>query len=311
MAKIELINSGVLFNEDAHEYWLGDKQLFGITDVIKRNIECAKHEYDNCPSEWLIKRAGEYGHQVHSSIQHLIQDFEHDGTVEVQDFIELTKDMQIEASEYNVFDGGEHYSSNIDVVFRVSDDTFDLADVKTYAGKLTKTQRIKAMWQLNIYSYLFRITNPKAKVRDLFIIHVRNKMKKDGTMDHQAELLPVELIPDNVIKELLDCDLQGIPFKNPYDIPKEISSQISRIIKLMDVKKKAEEELNAIKQNVYQTMCLLDQTSWQTNDIRFTRTADTTRSSFDLKAFQKDHPEFDYSSYMKVSQVSGSLRIAV
>lgn len=316
MSRIELINNGVEFLEEPHEYWLtlptGEKkQLFGITDVIKRNIECAKHEYDNCPSEWLIKQAGKYGHDTHEDIRRLIQDFEHSGTVEVQDFIELTKDMHIEASEYNVSDM-EHWSSNIDCVFRVNDNTFDLGDIKTYAGKLTKTQRVKAQWQLSIYAYLFELQNPMAKTRDLFIIHVRNKMKKDGIMmDHQAEIVPVERIPSSICKELLDCDLNGQQFKNPYDIPKEISSQINRIIKLMDTKKRAEEELNAIKQNVYQTMCLLDQTSWQTNDIRFTRTADSVRSSFDLKAFQKDHPEFDYDQYMKVSQVAGSLRIAI
>ena len=316
MARIELVNSGVEFLEEPHEYWLtlpnGEKkQLFGITDVIKRNIECAKHEYDNCPSEWLIKQAGKYGHDTHEDIHRLIQDFENVGSQEVLDFIELTKDMQIESSEYNVSDM-EHWSSNIDVVFRVSSDTFNLADIKTYAGKLTKTQRIKAQWQLSIYAYLFELQNPKAKTKDLFIIHIRNRMKRDGvTMDHQAEIIPVERIPSAICKELLDCDLNGQQFKNPYDIPKEISSKISRIIKLMDMKKKTEEELNAIKQSVYQTMCLLDQTSWQTPEIRFTRTADSTRSSLDLKALQKDHPEIDYGQYMKVSPIAGSLRIAV
>lgn len=31
--RIELKNSEVIFLEEPHEYWLGDKQLSGITDL--------------------------------------------------------------------------------------------------------------------------------------------------------------------------------------------------------------------------------------------------------------------------------------
>lgn len=52
MARIELINNGILFKEEEHEYWLGNKQLFGITQAIQKQV--AGQEYDNCP-EYLIK----------------------------------------------------------------------------------------------------------------------------------------------------------------------------------------------------------------------------------------------------------------
>ena len=122
MAKVNLINNGVIFKEEEHEYWLGDKQLFGITSAIQHQV--AKSEYSNCP-EHLIKKAGRYGTDVHKSIQMLINDFEHDGTVETEDFRELTKDMSIEASEYCVSDM-KHWASNIDLVTRVSDNEYDL-----------------------------------------------------------------------------------------------------------------------------------------------------------------------------------------
>lgn len=51
MARIELINNGILFKEEEHEYWLGNKQLFGITQAIQKQV--AGQEYDNCP-EYLI-----------------------------------------------------------------------------------------------------------------------------------------------------------------------------------------------------------------------------------------------------------------
>ena len=39
MARIELTQSGVIFNEELHEYWLLDgKQLSGITEVLRKQL---------------------------------------------------------------------------------------------------------------------------------------------------------------------------------------------------------------------------------------------------------------------------------
>ena len=308
MEKVNLINNGVTFKEEEHEYWLGDKQLFGITSAIQHQV--AKSEYDNCP-EYLIKKAGQYGSDVHKSIQRLINDFEHDGTVETEDFRELTKDMNIEACEYNVSDL-EHWASNIDIVVRVSDDEFNLFDVKTYSNsKLTKTQLLKAKFQLSIYAMLFEGQNKGAKVRNLGIMHISNKIRKDGSENHISEILPIDRIPNDVCQNLLDCELQGTQFQNPYDIPKDVASKVNRIIKLIQTKKEAEEELNAIKKDVLETMLFLDVKSWKGENITFSRIEETQRSSFDLVAFKKAYPDLPYDSYVKTSKVAGSLKIAV
>ena len=90
-------------------------------------------------------------------------------------------------SEYLISDNA-HYASMIDKVYRVNDNTFDRCDIKTY-GAMTVEKFEKAEWQLSIYAYLFELQNPKAKVRNLFIIHLRNKPKKDGSFDHIADFL--------------------------------------------------------------------------------------------------------------------------
>ena len=308
MTKVNLINNGVTFKEDEHEYWLGDKQLFGITTAIQHQV--AGHEYDGCP-EYLIRRSGDYGKSVHKSIEMLINDFEHDGTVETEDFRELTKDMSIEACEYNVSDL-EHWASNIDVITRVSDNEFDLYDIKTYSNsKLTKTQLLKAKFQLSIYAMLFEGQNKGAKVRNLGIIHICCKTKKDGTENHISEILPIDRIPNDVCQNLLDCELQGTQFQNPYDIPKDVASKVNRIKKLIQTKKECEEELNAIKKDVLETMLFLDVKSWKGENITFSRIEETQRSSFDLVAFKKAYPDLPYDSYIKTSRVAGSLKIAV
>lgn len=316
--RIELVSSGVLFKEEEHEYWLtlpnGEKkQLSGITGAIQRQV--AGHEYDGCP-EYLIRRSGEYGASVHKSCEKLINEFEHDGTVETEDFRMLTADMSIEASEYNVTDLSNddydscYYSSNIDIVTRLSDFEFALADIKTYSNaKLTKAQKAKAQYQLSCYAYMFELQNKGAKVKELFVIHICNKQKKDGSINHIAELIPIERIPANICKALLEADRNGVQFNNPYELPKEVEKKCKRIIKLIQTKKEAEEELTLIKKDILSTMLFLDVDNWKGDGISFTRTAETTRSSFDLASFKKAFPDLPYDDYIKKSNVAGSLKI--
>ena len=51
MARLELNPSGVIFNEELHEYWLDGKQLSGITDVLHRQLY--PNEFDGI--HYLIK----------------------------------------------------------------------------------------------------------------------------------------------------------------------------------------------------------------------------------------------------------------
>ena len=51
--------------------------------------------------------------------------------------------------------------------------------------------------------------------------------------------------------------------------------------------------------------------TWATDTMRLTRKLPTQRSSFNLALFKTDHPEYDYDQYMRVSEVAGSLSIAV
>ena len=308
--KVELVKNNVLFLEEPHEYWLGDKQLSGITTAIRHQLESARKEYDSCP-EYLIRRAGEYGKTVHKGIENLISRFEHDGTVETEDFKNLTQGWRIEACEYNVSDL-EHWASNIDLVIRVSGKEFDLFDIKTYGNqKLTRCQMEKAKYQLSIYKMLFLIQNPKATVRNLGIIHLCNKIKKDGTVNHISEIIPVEEIPTEICKALLDAEREGTLFRNPYDMPKDIQTKSKRLRKLLEKKKEVDEELEGIRKEIFETMLFLDVRNCRIDLITLTRTEDTSRSSFDLQSFKKAFPTLPYENYTKTSRVAGSLRVAI
>ena len=308
MARVKLKDSGVLFDEENHTYLLGDKYLSGITGMLQRQF--FPNEFEGIPKD-VIDAAAQYGTDVH----HSCEDFDHawinDGTVEVQDYIQICKenDLTHECSEYTVTDGSD-WASRIDKVYRVSDDTFDIGDIKTY-GVMTAYKLAKAKWQLSIYAYLFELQNKKAKVNRLFIIHLRNKQKKDGTFDHISEIIFINRIPSEICMDLLATDLRGEQFANPYDIPEEISSQETEIRELMETKSAVEERLATIKADILSKMESLDVRTWATQTMRLTRKLPSTRASFNAALFKQEHPDLDYAPYERVSQVASSLTITI
>ena len=309
MARIELVNSGVLFNEELHEYWLGDKQLSGISEVLRRQLY--PNMYSAIPKR-ILEMAANYGTSVHKSIEEFQKNWINDGTQELQDFIQICKENNLihEASEYTVTDA-KHWASNIDQVFRSGDDTFTIADVKTYS-KMTPEKQELARYQLSCYAMFLEQQVKGAKVDRLFIIHLRNKQMASGKVEHIAELIPVERIPADICKELLDCELKGTQFKNPFSVPDDIALQICRAKELIAKKNEAEEELATIKANILSSMEFLDVRTWVTDNVRVTRKMPSTRFSFDLKRFKEAHSEItDYDDFMKTSNVAGSLLVAI
>ena len=306
---IQLNDSGVLFNREEHTYELNGKFLSGITEMLQRQL--FPDEFDGVPEE-AIQQAALYGTEVHESIEQFDSFWTNDGTQEVADYIDIctTNGLIHERSEYTVTDG-MNWASNIDKVFRKSDAVFDIADVKTY-GTMTPEKQEKARWQLSIYAYLFETLNPNATVGKLYIIHLRNKLKKDGTTDHIANLIEVDRIPSEVCKKLLDTDLAGEQFENPYStIPADIAEREQEIRTLMLQKKEAEERLNELKSEILSRMEETQARSWNTETMKLTRKLPSTRYSFDLNRFKTDHPEFNYDNYMKKSAVGSSLLITV
>lgn len=306
--RIELKDSGVIFNEEEHSYLLGDKYLSGITGMLQRQF--FPSEFEGIPKD-VLDAAAQYGTDVHKSCEDFDMNWTNDGTVEVADYIQICKDNDLthECSEYCVTDSKD-WASKIDKVYRVSEDTFDIGDIKTY-GVITAEKLEKAKWQLSIYAYLFELQNKKAKVRRMFIIHLRNKEKQDGTFDHIADIIFVNRVPSEICQDLLATDLRGEHFCNPYDIPSDISAQEAEIRELIETKNAAEARLASIKASILTKMESLDIRTWATQTMRLTRKLPTTRASFNISLFKANHPDMDFSPYEKVSQVAGSLLITV
>lgn len=307
MSRIELKPSDVIFDEEKHEYWLNGQQLQGITEPIKQMLH--PDLYAGIPLS-IIRKAGEYGKAVHHDIYDFDHNFINSGTVEVQDYISLCKAHGLvhEASEYTVTDG-RHFASNIDKIYRVSDDTVSIGDIKTY-GVLTPEKLELARYQLSTYAWMLQLRNPKLKVEKLFILHIRNKVTASGKVEHIASIVFLNRVPSFICEELLECYLNGTAFMNPYDIPSDIASEGTHIRELIETKERVETELNDIKKRIYSTMETMDVKTWITDDgLRLTRKLPTQRSSFNLSLFKQENPTIEFENYMKVSTVAGSLLI--
>ncbi len=308
--RIELKPCSVVFNPDDHSYYLPekDKYLSGITGMLERQL--FPDTYAGIP-EAIIQQAAEYGTAVHQSIENFDMDWTNDGTQEVADYISLTSENGLthETSEYLITDG-ENYASMIDKVYRVDETTFDIGDIKTY-GVMTADKREKARWQLSIYAYFLELMNKKAKVRRIFILHIRNKAKKDGTFDHISDFIELVRIPSEIVKELLLADSKREQFSNPYAIPEDIRQQESVIRTLIQAKTDAETRLNSIKARILSMMEAQGIKSWATDTMRITRKLPSTRNSFSLADFKEAHSDIDIEPYMRTSQVAGSLTITI
>lgn len=300
---MQLIKSQVIFNQEAHTYTTLDGVcLQGITGMIERQL--FPNKYSGVP-DFIMKKAAERGSFVHEVCE-LIDDLGvlHDSD-EAKNYQNL-KDLyglQCEASEYLVSDN-EHFASCIDKVYRESDNEFSLGDIKT----TYKIDNEYVRWQLSVYAYLFEKQNPGCKVVRLFVIWLRGNI---------AELVVVERISNGIVLDLLDAEISGRQFVNPYavpavsgDLPKKYQEMEQSIIEIDEQAKYWADKRKELTDGVMKEMVKAGEYSWKGESISFTRKKDSIREDFDKKAFKKDHPDL-YKKYLKETPVVGSVTLKI
>lgn len=317
MARIELnYIDGLVFDEKEHRYFLNGKELFGVTGVITHQLY--PNAFDGIPKK-VLEASAEYGHQVHKILENWDKLWlRNENSIELQDYISICREYGLchEASEYLVCDGA-NFASACDKVYRVDDTTVSIGDIKTVYGDLSKPANKakveRAQWQLSIYKYMFELMNPQMKVKDLFILHIRCKERKNGTVDRIAKLIYVDPIPAAICKALLDAEIKGEQFVMPtFDATQELTVDEGLIRQLLATKAEVEEKLNDIKTKIFADMVALGQTNYSTpTGLKIVRKLDSIRKSFDVKGFTSSNPDLDLTPYWKESKVAGSLSIAV
>ena len=293
--KTKLKNCGVKFNQEKHEYWLGDKQLQGITGVLERRLFPDKYKF---VSKEMMERAAERGTFVHEQIELAESLGVNPDVQEVQNYLKLKEEygLKILESEYTVSDL-ENYATNIDGVYDVEENVVDIADYKT----TSKFDKESVSWQLSVCAYFLEKCNPKVTVRKLFGIWLRGDIYR---------LIEVDRKPVELVKALLLADHNDMPFTWASEIPDYVSIEEESIIALSQRKAEIDEELETIKSQLMERMAADGKKSIDTGKVLITLKAASTQMRFDSKKLMADD-ETLYNKYLKETSVKESLTLKV
>ena len=292
---MQLAKSNVVFNAQDHTYYLGDKQLKGVTGILERRLFPEK--YANIPKHILEQAAqrGSYVHEMCDMVDTL--DATPEDCVEALNYKEMKKRLNLVSveSEYLVSDE-EHYASSIDVVYEAEGGVI-LNDRKT----TSKLDMESLSWQLSIYKLFFEKQNPDIKVVGLTATWLRGDI---------CEYVEVEAKPEELVVSLLEADINDEPFE--YDaevgVPDFIMDKLSTMAFLNRRIKALQAELDEIKVGIESEMVKEGLGSVKTPVATFSYTQEKTSKSFDSKAFLLEHPEWE-SKYQKETKKKGYLTI--
>lgn len=292
---MKLNDSGVIFLEDPRGYWLGDKQLEGLTGMIGRQL--FPNKYSAVP-EHILENAAKRGHKIHEDIQ-MYDMIGEVGSDAVKWYAEMKAKEEFEVidSEYLVTDK-THFASAIDKVM-IKGGKVCLGDVKT-TYQLDKEY---ISWQLSIYKYLFNLINPDIEVDKLYAIWVR-----DGATLHEVPEIPQE----EVIK-LLECEREGKQYVRKDVATTQDEKAITIVRQMADVLVEIadlEAKRDAFKKQLEEMFEQFGVEKWETDHFVISRVESYTKETFDSKKFKADNPELA-KDYVKQTEVKSSIRIKI
>ena len=297
---IKLNKPKVTFIEETHQYFIGKKQLKGITGTLIR--KAFPDTYKDIP-ESVLKKAAERGGMIHNSFELFCTVFDSDikmypnPTEEIRAFNSMLVSYGLNHvdSEYLVTDG-EDFASAIDGVFADSDGNIYLVDYKT-----TSTLHYdNVSLQLSIYARWFEEQNPDLKVKELVCMWFKNGQSRFQPLPRVSE----EKI-DALIKAYLEDDHD---YKYEVEVPEAFSSteQQYRLVTARIDALKIEQD--ALKEKLMKMMEANKQKSIKTQYGSYSYVAASTKKTFDTKLFKDTEPEH-YEYYLKDTTTKPSIRI--
>lgn len=298
--KITLNVPRVTFIEESHQYFIGKKELKGVTGTLIK--KAFPDTYKNIPESVLMK-AAERGGLIHNTFETFCSIFDADlkqypnPTEELLAFHSMlvAYDLHYVASEYLVTDG-ENFASAIDGIFADKEGNIYLVDYKT-----TSTLHYdNVSLQLSIYAKWFEEQNPDLKVKEIVCMWFKNG---------QSKFQPLPRVADYQIDDLINAYLaDDTDYQYKVEVPEQFSAleQEYRLITArMDALKIKQDDL---KEQMMKMMEANKQKSIKTNIGSYHYVESTTKRTLDMKLFKEKYPNA-YERLTKVSFSKPSLRI--
>lgn len=298
--KITLNVPKVTFIEESHQYFIGKKELKGVTGTLIK--KAFPDTYKNIP-ESVLKKAAERGGLVHNTFETFCSIFDADikqypnPTEELQAFHSMlvAYDLRYVASEYIVTDG-ENFASAIDGIFADDEGNIYLVDYKTTATLHYDNVSL----QLSIYAKWFEEQNPDLKVKEIVCMWFKNG---------QSKFQPLPRVADYQIDDLINAYLaDDTDYQYKVEVPEQFSAleQEYRLITArMDALKIKQDD---VKEQIMKMMEANKQKSIKTNIGSYSYVESTTKRTLDTKLFKEKYPNA-YERLTKVSISKPSIRI--
>ncbi len=297
---MKLVKSKVRFDEEHHRYFLGEKELSGITGTLIK--KAFPDTYKGIPDAVLAK-AAERGSVVHQNLELFDTICNSDVNImpsvlpEVKDYNEMLISYGLHHvdSEYLVTDN-ENFASAIDKVLADDEGNIYLADIKTTATLHYDNVSL----QLSIYAKWFEEQNPDLKVKEIVCMWFKNG---------QSKFQPLPRVSDEQIDELINAYLtDDADYQYKVEVPEQFSAleQEYRLITArIDAMKIVQDGL---KDKIMKMMEDNKQKSIKTNIGSYSYVPATTKKTFDMKLFKDTEPDH-YEYYLKETATKPSLRI--
>ena len=298
--KITLNVPRVTFIEETHQYFIGKKELKGVTGTLIK--KAFPDTYKNIPESVLMK-AAERGGLIHNTFETFCSIFDADlkqypnPTEELLAFHSMlvAYDLHYVASEYLVTDG-ENFASAIDGIFADKEGNIYLVDYKTTATLHYDNVSL----QLSIYAKWFEEQNPDLKVKEIVCMWFKNG---------QSKFQPLPRVADWQIDDLINAYLaDDAEYQYKVEVPEQFSAleQEYRLVSArMDALKIKQDDL---KEQMMKMMEANKQKSIKTNIGSYSYVESTTKRTLDMKLFKEKYPNA-YERLTKVSISKPSLRI--
>lgn len=297
---MKLVKSKVRFDEENHRYFLGEKELSGITGTLIK--KAFPDTYKGIPNAVLAK-AAERGSVVHQNLELFDTICNSDVNImpsvlpEVKDYNEMLISYGLHHvdSEYLVTDN-ENFASAIDKVLEDNEGNIYLADIKTTATLHYDNVSL----QLSIYAKWFEEQNPDLKVKEIVCMWFKNG---------QSKFQPLPRVADYQIDDLIAAYLaDDAEYQYKVEVPEQFSAleqEFRLITARIDALKIKQDDL---KEQMMKMMEANKQKSIKTNIGSYSYVAATTKKTFDTKLFKDTEPDH-YEYYLKETTTKPSIRI--
>lgn len=307
MNKAEVINSlksDVRFVADGHRYFLGDEQVkYTLTQILRMfNIS---PDYSDVPKH-ILEKAASRGTMIHEILE-TYDNYSELPPIIITEIVPLVRDYVSKKQDVLVSEFAVSYdtilATKIDkIIYDDATGEVIIGDVKT-----TSQPHLESVqYQCSFGAYmLYKTTGIKADKGRL--IWLNKKTDK-------CELQDFNLIPFEELDKFIDA-LKNDDFKpyqlvespgNVLQLNKDVIKEIQDLIKQ---EQEVKDKLKSLKDNLKELMREKGVKQAKFDGLLMTYVLPTTKQTFDLEKFKKEHKDIDFSKYYKKSKTTDSIRI--